>query len=281
MSISVGGDVFQQVLIHLWWISPLCVLGMIAGLLAGLLGIGGGVVLVPGLVMVFHWLGMPDEMIMHLAVGTSLAIIVPTGLSSALSHWRKGAIDWTAFKNIAPALFVGPACGVALAHILSGEQLGLIFAIVIIGLAILMQKDPKKWAVSTSLKQPYASVAGFSFGALSSLVGIGGATLNVPYMSLAGVPIHRAIGTASALGILIALPGMAGFAYIGMADQVKIEGALGYIYGPAWLAVVVFSTLCAPLGARLSHAMPVEHMRKIFSIFMIIVAAKMIWNFIG
>lgn len=257
----------------------LLALGACAGFLAGLLGIGGGAVLVPGLFYIFNFLGFPAEPLMHMAVGTSLAIIVPTGLSSVRAHWRKGAVDVSLVIRIGGGIVAGVCFGTVLASWLSGQSLKLIFAITLSVLAVFMIAGPDRFKGSHVFpSQPWPSFAGFVIGGVSSLIGIGGATMSVPYMSVYGIPIHRAIGTAAALGLLISIPAALGFMWTGWLVEGRPLGSIGYVHLPAWACVIAASVMCAPLGAKVSHKIPVGMLRNIFAAFMIIVALKMAWS---
>ncbi len=257
----------------------LAILGMAAGFMAGLLGIGGGIILVPGLFFLFKTLGYSPDILMHMAVGTSLAIIIPTGISSAMAHYRKGAVRKDLIFHIGPGIVAGVIAGTALAGVLSGQALTFIFAGALFVFAFLMQIPPKVRDDGLhSVNQPKGTLGGFAVGTLSSLMGIGGATLNVPFMTLNGVSIHQAVATASALGPLIALPGAIGFIVIGAGQAGLPPMTLGYINFLAVMLIAPASVLAAPYGARAAHAVSVVMLRRIFSAFVVIVALKMIWD---
>lgn len=255
------------------------VAGALAGFLAGLLGIGGGVVLVPVLYFGLSALGYAPDEVMHVAVGTSLAVIVLTSFSSARAHWRRGAVDETLLKNHGPGIVTGALAGAVIAAIISGAALKTIFGISIAFLALLMVIDPARFTLRQTVPgQPWSSGAGGLIGALSSLMGIGGAVISVPYMSLCNVPIHRAVATASVFGLLIAVPGALGFAVIGWEAAGRPPLSLGYINIPAWALIVPFSYFAAPWGARAAHALPVKGLRRLFALFLVIVAGRMIFD---
>lgn len=257
----------------------LLALGAFSGFLAGLLGIGGGIVLVPGLYFVFSTLGFSPAIIMHMAVGTSLAIIIPTGISSGLAHYRRGAVRMEAVRRIGPGIVIGVGAGTMIANSLSGHALTLIFAVALIFLAALMQVKPRERIDGAHGIGPInGTVGGFVVGALSSLMGIGGATLNVPFMTLNGLTIHQAVASASALGPVIALPGAIGFILIGLDAPALPPFTLGYVHLAALVIVAPLSVLTAPLGARAAHAVSVKALRRIFSAFIVIVAIKMFWD---
>lgn len=255
----------------------LLLLGIASGILAGLLGIGGGIVLVPGLYHLFLHLGYDPDSLMHLAVGTSLAIIIPTGLSSARAHAKKGAVDFSLVRMIGFGLVIGVIAGTFVAGNISGNSLAIIFAAALAVFAILMNIPPRV-SGAKPLSQPAASLGGFVVGVLSSLMGIGGATLNVPFMTMHGVPIHRAVGSSSAMGPLIAIPGTIGFAVIGWHVAGLPPLSIGYINMAAFVVIAPAAVLAAPLGASLAHKLNVRHLRIVFSVFLIVVALKMAWG---
>jgi uncharacterized membrane protein YfcA len=257
-------------------IVALAALGCVAGILAGLLGIGGGIVLVPGLLYIFQAMGMDSESLIHVCVGTSLALIIPNGLMSARSHWKKDAVDMSLVKLIGVGVLIGVAIGTVIADNLAGPTLQVVFACAVVVLAILMVADPSRFKLFSSMpKNPWPSVAGVGIGSLSSLIGIGGGTLSVPFMTLCTVPIHRAIGTASALGVVIAVPGTLGFILIGLEEAGRPPLSLGYVNTLAWLLILPTSLLSVKLGVWMAHKAPVKMMKRIFAVFLVIVAAKM------
>ena len=251
-------------------------LGAVAGFLAGLLGIGGGVVLVPGLYAIFSLLGFHSPYLMHIAVGTSLAIIVPTGFSSARSHWKKGAVDLELVRQIGSGIFIGVILGTLVISGLSGDTLKMIFASAILILALIMLFNPARFElVSQMPKQPVPGLAGVVIGGISTLIGIGGATLSVPFMSLCKVPIHRAIGTAAALGLVISVPATLGSILIGWSEPSRLPLSLGFVNVAAWLCIIPVSVMVAPLGAWAAHKVPVKALKRGFAVFMIVVSIKM------
>lgn len=254
-------------------------LGGVAGFMAGLLGIGGGMILVPGLYYLFFLTGFNHPQLMHLAVGTSLAIIIPTGLSSARAHYKKGSVRLDIVRAVGPGIVVGVGIGTFIADHLSGHGLKIVFAVALVVFALLMQIPADKFRLRSDLPaQPWPSFAGMLIGALSTLMGIGGATLNVPYQTLNGVPIHTAIGSSSAMGPLIALPGAIGFILIGWNDTGLPPFSLGYVSFLALAVIAPVSVLAAPWGVRAAHALPVKSMRRVFSFFIVLIAIKMIYD---
>lgn len=270
----------EEFLAHAPILIPLLIaLGLVAGFMAGLLGIGGGAVLVPGLFFLFQTLGYPQESLMHLAVGTSLAIIIPTGLSSARAHFKRGAVRIDLVKHIGPGIVAGVMAGTCIADILSGHELTLVFGGALICFAALMQIPPKvREDASHTIGLANGSIGGFAVGTLSSLMGIGGATLNVPFMTLNGVGIRNAVATASALGPFIALPGTLGFIVIGWGEAGLPPFSLGYINLLSAAMIAPLSVLVAPYGAAAAHKVSVTALRRIFSAFIVLIAAKMMWG---
>ncbi|MCB1592495.1 MAG: sulfite exporter TauE/SafE family protein [Alphaproteobacteria bacterium] len=258
----------------------LLALGCFSGFLAGLLGVGGGIVLVPGLNWIFESVsetfGFSTEDLMHVCVGTSLAIIIPTGLSSAMAHHKRGAVDMGIVKQLGAGIVIGVVGATLVANDLSGSALKMIFATAIFFLSLLMMMDHQKWKLGDQLpKQPATSLAGFVIGVLSALIGIGGATLSVPYMSMYGTPIHRAVGSASAMGLVISIPAALGFIVIGAGKEGLPPFSLGYVNVLAWLCVIPASILMAPVGVRVAHKVSVKRLKRFFAVFMIIVALNM------
>ena len=270
----------EEFLAHAHILVPLLiVLGLAAGFMAGLLGIGGGIILVPGLFFLFQTLGYAPDILMHLSVGTSLAIIIPTGLSSARAHFKRGAVRTELLKHIGPGIVAGVTAGTFVAGILSGHELTILFACALMIFAGLMQIPPKvREDSSHDIGMVKGSVGGFVVGALSSLMGIGGATLNVPFMTLNGIKIHNAVATASALGPFIALPGTLGFIVIGWGEAGLPPFSLGFVNLLAAALIAPLSVLAAPYGAAAAHKVSVTALRRIFSVFIIVVAGKMMWE---
>ncbi len=254
-------------------------LGALAGLLAGLLGIGGGLVLVPGLYFGLKALGFESEALMHVAVGTSLAVIVPTGLSSARAHWKRGAVRFDLVKQIGPGILIGVGIGTLIAHHIEKQGMTAFFACALTALAIWMLINPARFSpLQTTPPQPWMGLSGAVIGIFSSLMGIGGATISVPWMAMCRVPMHTAVGTASALGILIAIPAALGFIVIGWQASGLPPYSLGYINFLAWPLIIPASVLAAPWGAKLAHSVSVDRLRKFFAWFLVIIAAKMMWE---
>lgn len=254
----------------------LLVLGVFAGIAAGLLGIGGGTILVPGLYYIFRSFGF-EEVAMHAAVGTSLATIILTGISSALAHHKKGAVDLPIFKQFLPGILIGVIIGSYLAGILPTSGLKIIFGVSLFALGVYMLMSRNKSNIFESMpKQPVLSLISAFNGMLATLMGIGGGVLNTPFMTLCNVPIHRAVATSAAIGPFIAAIGAIGFVVIGWNTENLPPYSLGYINLAAFGTIIITSMAFAPLGAKLAHALPVPTLKKAFAVFMLIVAGKML-----
>lgn len=251
--------------------------GIFVGILAGLLGLGGGIIIVPLLNAVFVWQGYPTEIIQHLALGTSLATIVFTSISSFHSHNKRGGVRWDILKKITPAILLGTLCGSFVAGELSTTFLKGFFVVFlfIVGTQLLLDLKPK----------PSRQVPGFAgmsavgggIGLISSFVGIGGGTMSVPFMLACNVPVKESVGTSAAIGLPIALAGMAGYMLNGWNVPGLPAYCVGYVSLTALAGVVIPSMLCAPLGVRLAHAVPAAKLKRFFGIFIYIMAARMLW----
>jgi uncharacterized membrane protein YfcA len=255
--------------------------GLIAGLLAGLLGVGGGLVIVPMLVFCFVKQDIQPDVIMHLALGTSLASIIFTSISSFMSHHRRGAVDWTIVKRIVPGILIGTFLGTFVASKLSTGFLKGFFCVFLYSVAtqMILNKKPK---ASRELPGNTGMFAvGSTIGVASALVGIGGGSLSVPFMIWCNVATHQAIGTSAAIGFPIAIAGALGYVINNLNATGLPPYSVGYVYLPALLFIVCFSVLTAPLGARLAHALPVDKLKRIFALFLYAVATKMAWSLIG
>jgi len=263
----------------LYWLSY-CALGACAGMLAGLLGVGGGLVIVPVLVFLFTAQHLPTEYILHLALGTSLSTIMFTSISSMRAHNSHGAVEWRIVRRITPGILVGTFLGSWVAAHLSGRFLKGFFVLFLFYVAIQMILDIKP--------KPHRQLPGAGgmfgvgnvIGGISSLVGIGGGTMSVPFMLWCNVPLHRAIGTSAAIGFPIALAGAIGYAANGLMASSLPPFTFGFVYLPALLGITVASVVTAPLGARLAHGLPVGRLKKGFAVLLIVMGAKMLFSLI-
>jgi uncharacterized membrane protein YfcA len=250
--------------------------GALVGVLAGLLGVGGGLVIVPILVFSFSYQGISSEVIMHLALGTSLASIMFTSVSSFMAHHRRGAVQWSIVRRIVIGILTGTFIGSCFASLLSTDNLKIFFVIFLYFVAyqFLTNKKPKPSRHLPGLPGMFG--VGNVIGFISSLVGIGGGALSVPFMVWCNVPVHRAIGTSAAIGLPIAVSGTVGFLFNGWSNHLLPVYSVGFIYLPALAGIAAVSILTAPLGARLAHSLPVGKLKKIFALLLIVVGTRML-----
>ena len=253
-------------------------LGALAGVLAGLLGIGGGLVIVPMLNFAFEAQQFPAEHIQHVALGTSLATIIFTSLSSMRAHHKRGAINYAAFWRLVPGILVGTYLGAWIASLMSTMWLKALFGVFLYYVAtqMLMGIKPKPTRSMPGMAGTFG--VGNVIGIFSALVGIGGGTLTVPFLSWCNQTMHTAIATAAAVGLPIALSGTAGFLVNGMGVEGIPGPHVGYIYVPAFLGIISMSVLTAPLGAKLAHSLPVDKLKRIFAILLYLVGSRMLWS---
>lgn len=259
----------------------LLLFGAIAGFLAGLLGVGGGLVIVPVVSGVLAAAAVGGAHAQHLAVGTSLAVMVFTSFSSVLAHHKKGAVDWGVVRGMAPAMVVGTLAGSLVAGWIPGGALRWFFVVYAyaIGLQMFLGARPK---ASRELPGTAGQLgAGGVIGVVSSWVGIGGGSMSVPFLAWCNVPVHRAIATSAALGWPIAVSGAAGYLLGGWGVPGLPWGSAGFIYLPAMLALTLMTVLMAPLGARAAHRLPVDRLKKAFAVLMAVMATQMLWTLIG
>lgn len=253
--------------------------GALAGVLAGLLGVGGGIVIVPVLYQGLTWLGIDADVRMHLTVGTSLLTIVATSLASARAHHRRGSLDAELLKTLAGGVLLGSLAGVMVGTRVTGEVLTAVFAVVALLVALNMALRPGNTEIAAELPRgwPRWSVGGV-IGGFSVVMGIGGGTLSVPILTAFGVPIRRAVGTASAIGFLIAVPGALGFALSGWGTPDLPPLSVGYVNLIGFALITPMSVLCAPLGAKLAHSLPPNGVRLAFAVFLLATAVRMAWD---
>jgi uncharacterized membrane protein YfcA len=252
-------------------------IGAVAGLLSGLFGIGGGIVLVPFMIWLFNSNDFPANSIVHMAIATSLATIIPTSISSVLAHQRIGTLQWSAVLLIAPYMFFGALLGSMLAGQLSGELLKSVFAgyLIIVAIRLWLQNTSSKPQINPN--QLVMASAGTCIGGLSSLLGIGGGTLSVPFLTFYGYPMRNAVAISAACGVPIAIAGSLGYAFLVKNNTALPAYSLGFIYLPAFLAVIVTSVCFAPIGAHLAKRLPVKPFKRLFAVIVFAVGVKMLW----
>lgn len=259
----------------IWWLAyPL--LGAMAGFFAGLLGVGGGAIMVPMLTTLFLAQGFAHEQVVHLALGTSMAAIVLTSVSSLRAHHGHGAVRWDVVHTITPGILLGAFGGTFIAAQIDTVALALFFAafMAYVSLQMLLNVKPKP---SRELPGPAGmTAAGLGIGGVSALVAIGGGSLSVPFMTWCNVRVQSAIGTSAAIGLPIAIAGTVGYLVNGWNAPGTPAYTLGYIYLPALVLVSLVSVATAPVGARLAHRLPVATLKKIFAGVLILLSAKML-----
>lgn len=251
--------------------------GLFAGFAAGVFGIGGGFVVVPAMIALLPLLGGDPAEYTHVAIGTSFATIVVTALRSTLAHARRGAVDFTILRSWAPWIVLGVGVGVVLAQRMTGQTLALIFAggIALMSVNFLVPKLARR-QVSDMMPNGVvrAAIAG-SLGLFSSLLGIGGGTVAVIVMTLCGRTIHKAIATAAGFGFIIAVPGTIGWVLIGLGKPGLPVGSLGYVNGLGAVVIASMSILTAPIGVAAAHALPAEPLKRVFGVYLLLIAGIM------
>ncbi|MDB5507245.1 MAG: rane protein [Devosia sp.] len=261
------------------YVTALLATGVVAGFIAGLLGVGGGIVIVPVLYYVFTALGVPEDVKMHIAVGTSLSTIIFTSAMSVRAHNSRGAVDWALLRRWTPGIVVGVIIGTQLAAFISGEMLTAIFGFVALIVAIYMIVSRPEWRLANQLPGTWAQRAMAAvIGLISSLMGIGGGTLSVPAMTLVGYPIHKAVGTASAIGFAIGVPGTIGMIIGGWGKPDLPPLSLGFVSLIGLILILPTSMLLAPVGARAAHALPVRALKFAFAVFLALTAIRMLYS---
>ncbi|TVQ43839.1 MAG: sulfite exporter TauE/SafE family protein [Gammaproteobacteria bacterium] len=260
----------------------LLIVGVVAGILAGLLGVGGGIVIVPALYHVFAVLDIDPAIQMHLAVGTSLATIIPTSVRSVRSHARRGAVDWILLRRWLPALLAGVVLGIVIAAFLDHRGLALVFASVASVVALHMGFGRAERTLAPGLPEGRSQAAlPFTIGGISVMMGIGGGTLGVPTLTLFSYPIHRAVATAAGFGLIIAVPGTIGFVWSGWAAPGLPAFSAGYVNLLAFVIIVPTTLLAVPLGVKLAHWLKPQPLRIAFALFLGITALRMFVDLFG
>ncbi len=259
-------------------IAAMLATGLVAGFLGGLLGVGGGIVIVPVLEFALQFAGVPSEQRMHVAVATSMASIIPTSMSSALAHQRRGAIDRDIARVWGPTMLVGALLGSLIAIRAPTYVLTTVFGLVALAVAVKMTLplDHLRWRNSVPRGPSGALLAG-AIGAVSAIMGIGSGTIAVPTMTLLGAPIHRAVGTAALFGALVSIPGTIG--YLFARPEPPVPGlAIGLVSLIGVALIAPGSLLAAPLGARVAHALTPRRLSLAFGCFLLLVAIRMLYR---
>ncbi|MFO1206561.1 MAG: sulfite exporter TauE/SafE family protein [Burkholderiales bacterium] len=256
----------------LWYV----LLGAGAGFLAGLLGIGGGLVQVPLLVFLFGLQQVPSEHVLHLALGTAMASVLFTAASSVRAHHNHGAVNWTIVRRMAPGIAFGVAVAAVIAGQLQTRYLAMFFTVFVYFAATQLILNLRPTATRTLPGAGGMFAVGAVIGGVSSLVAAGGALLSVPYMTWCNVRLHEAIGTAAAIGFPVAIAGTIGYVVNGWGEAGLPEWSLGYVYLPVLALLVIASMATAPLGAKLAHATSTRKLRTLFAILLYVLATRML-----
>jgi len=259
-------------------IAAFVVLGAAGGFAAGLLGIGGGMVLVPFFTMLLTAQGLSKELVVHMAIATSLGTILFTSVSSMRAHHKRGAVAWPIVKSFAPGILLGSWLGPWIGKQMDASLLAAVFGVFVAFSATQMLLDRKPKPTRELPAAPGMFGAGGAIGILSGLVGAGGGFISVPFMAWCNVPIHTAVATSAALGFPIALAGTLSNIWNGWNVPGLPPGALGFIYLPALFAVTAASVLTAPLGARTAHSLPVKTLKKVFACVLYALASYMFYK---
>ncbi|WP_281968341.1 sulfite exporter TauE/SafE family protein [Roseovarius nanhaiticus] len=260
----------------------LLAIGAFAGVLAGLLGVGGGIILVPAFFYAFTTLGYGGPQLMQVCLATSLATIIVTSVRSVLAHHRRGAVDWDILRRWAPGIALGAVLGVVVAAGLRSATLQGIFGILAFAVGIYMTFGRAHWRLGAAMPGGWRrALVSPIVGFLSVLMGIGGGSFGVPLMSLHAVPIHRAVATAAGFGAAIAVPSVIGFLMLNVGAEGRPPFTLGAVNGPAFLIVIAMTLITAPLGARLAHAMDPKPLKRVFGVFLTLIALNMLRKAVG
>ena len=256
----------------------LLIIGALGGILAGLLGVGGGIVLVPAFLIAFEAMGYSSPQLMQVCLATSLATIVVTSLRSVSSHHKKGAVDWHILKSWAGGLFIGALIGVFVATRLRSNTLILLFGAVGICIGFYMAFGKPSWKFRDAMPDAFSFIVSPIIAFLSVLMGIGGGNLGVPLMTLFGGDIHRAIATASGFGAIIAIPSALAFLFTATPEGRIPPYTVGFVNLPAFFIVICMTLITTPLGVKLAHAMNPKPLKRVFAGFLILVAGRMLFS---
>ena len=251
--------------------------GVVAGITAGLLGVGGGIVMVPAIALTLEVMGYDQGVFQHVAVGTSLAVIIVTGLSSARAHHRRGAVMVDIVRLWAPTLMIAALVGGLMSRLYSGDVLRVVFGVVALFVALNIVLPIQRLLMGQLRDSPITHRLSAAFvGYVSALMGVGGGALSVPTLVAFGHQMHKAVGTGAALGVLIGLPGALGFVVSGWTVEGRPPLSLGYVNLPALLLVGLTASMCAPLGATLAHRLDQTVLKRVFAVYLLVVGARMI-----
>ena len=253
--------------------------GLVAGVLAGLFGIGGGIVIVPVLETALGFMGVDPAIRMHVAVGTSLATIIPTSISSARAHHKRGAVDVEIVKRWAIFVLIGALLGAWVASMVHSNVLAVVFASMAFLVAVKMLFFPGSRNLTDEVPRgPLVPIIPTAIGGFSSMMGIGGGTFSVMTLTLFNEPIHRAVGTAALFGLVISLPGTLGFAIAGWGNPNIPPGSLGYVSLVGFACIAPITVLAAPLGAKIAHGISAKRLNMLFGAFLVIASLRLFYR---
>jgi uncharacterized membrane protein YfcA len=260
-------------------IAELAALGLGTGFLAGLLGIGGGMLMVPFITIIMGHRGVPADLAVKMAIATSMATIIFTSVSSVRAHHRRGAVRWDIVRRLAPGIVIGSLAGsLGVFSLLKGTALAIFFALFVGFSATQMFLDKKPAPTRQMPGTGGQLAAGGVIGFISGLVGAGGGFISVPFMTWCNVSIHNAVATSAALGFPIAVANVLGYAVSGQSVQGLPAGSFGYIWLPALVVIALCSVFTAPLGAKAAHSLPVKKLKRVFASILYLLAAYMLWK---
>lgn len=264
------------------------VIGALAGFAAGLFGVGGGTIIVPLLFIVFTQMGFPPDVIMHLALGTSLATIIVTSISSLMAHNKKGAVMWPVVKNLAPGLALGCFFGAGIAGLISGEHLQLIVGVFLLWVSYRMFTAGKRQRLAAAKEghnpnmalpsKPKQLAAGGVIGIASAIFGIGGGSLTVPYLTRYGVVMQKAVGTSAACGLPIAIAGALGYMVFGTQADIDVPNTIGFVHIYAFLGIGSMSFFTAKVGAKVAHMLSPALLKKCFAVLLVAIGLYFLYK---
>jgi len=246
--------------------------------MSGLFGVGGGVIVIPALSYIFmQYTTISSTDTMQMAVGTSLAIMILTAMSSLYAHHKRNSVNWVIFRSMMPGLMIGSVVGAMTAHFLSSATLRIIFGLFLIFVSYNLIINKRDHSVEKKLSALVFSLASFLIGVLSSLLGVGGGALIVPFLLHSQLDMRDAAGTSVACGLTVGIVATISFMLVGLSSGKHAEWSTGYIYWPAFLGVAIASTLVAPIGAMLAHRLPRELLKRVFGLFLLLMACDMLF----
>lgn len=253
--------------------------GLASGLMAGLFGVGGGAILVPVLYEVLGLAGVDEVIRTHMAVATSLAVVLPNGIRSTVGHHAKGSVDWDVVKLFTPSIIIGVFIGTLIAKHIDGAELRLVYGIMAIGVGLYLLWSHRNPNIRFSWPANWITrLYGMVTGILSTLMGIGGGTFTSSYMTSFGRSIHQAVGTASAIGPVIAFPAILGFIWIGFNNSLLPVGSFGFISLLGVVLVLPTSLLAVPFGVKLAHRLSRSQLEILFVLFLLTVGIRFLWS---